>query len=238
MAPRRWFKHYMLYSIVLLIAVLLVGNTYLVYLNSQRIEHNKNLHEEAERIKVNTVDIVRNLHLLDMAVRSYALTDQYRYITVADTCIARKDVIFTNIEQALIRQQYPMSNFYTMRDSVNAYYRTAGLMKNLLVAGEHIAFLKILEPDPGRRHGKLLYYFQTMSTNLRTLSAVRRRKITNGHYATLIGCRWFFSLSPCLHSPIRRTTQGVHSGSRKTWPARPLRISGSFQIKKTYSRRW
>jgi signal transduction histidine kinase len=149
MPSRIWSNDYIIYTIVFLIGLLLVTNIYLIYKNNQVIEYNRSQFDKAEQIKVNTVEITRNLHLLDMALRSFALVKQEKYLTIADNCITNKDVIFSRLEEALREQHYPMRHFFRMRDSVNAYYQVINVMKENLVQGNFDTFIKILEPDPG-----------------------------------------------------------------------------------------
>lgn len=151
MGSQQWFKGYTIYSIVFLIGLLLVGNIYLIYRNSQVIEYNKHLHEEAEKIKSNTVEIIRNLHLLDMSLRSYALVKQKKYLVIADSCVAVKEVIFSQLKEGLEHHHFPMRQFFLMRDSVNAYYDIVARKRQALVNGRFDAFIRLLEPDPGYR---------------------------------------------------------------------------------------
>lgn len=151
MGSQQGFKGYAIYSIVFLIGLLLVGNIYLIYRNSQVIEYNKRLHEEAEKIKSNTVEIIRNLHLLDMSLRSYALVKQKKYLVIADSCVAVKEVIFGQLKEGLEAHHFPMRQFFLMRDSVNAYYKVVARKREALVNGRFDAFIHLLEPDPGYR---------------------------------------------------------------------------------------
>lgn len=151
MGSQQWFKGYAIYSIVFLIGLLLVGNIYLIYRNAQVIEYNKRLHEEAEKIKSNTVEIIRNLHLLDMSLRSYALVKQNKYLVIADSCVTVKEVIFGQLQEGLEAHHFPMRQFFLMRDSVNAYYAVVARKREALVNGRFDAFIHLLEPDPGYR---------------------------------------------------------------------------------------
>lgn len=146
---RKWFRNNLVYAIALLIVVLLAGNIYLIYRNSEHIERNKNLYEKAGLIKANTVEIIRNLHLLDMALRSYALVRQSKYIAVADSSIQSKDNILNHLERDLKAQGYEMERFHRMRDSVEAYYAVIGEMRTLLVEDRFDEFSTILARDPG-----------------------------------------------------------------------------------------
>ncbi len=146
---RSWLRENSVYAIALLIAVLLACNIYLIYRNAQQIEHNQNLYQEAEQVKSTTVDVVRNLHLLDMALRSYALVKQPHFLTLADSCIDVRESIFRRLESALDRQGYEMHRFRAMKDSVDAYYQVIDVMRGLLRAGRVEEFRRVLAPDPG-----------------------------------------------------------------------------------------
>jgi hypothetical protein len=86
-------KSIFLYGIVALIGVLLVLNVYVMYRNAATIESNRQGYENAERVKVNTVEIIRNLHLVDMLLRSYALVPANRFLVSADSCVSVKDAL-------------------------------------------------------------------------------------------------------------------------------------------------
>ena len=149
MALRYRLKGFAIYIIVFIIGLLLVSNIFLIYKNNQKIEHNKTVYENAEKIKVNTVEIIRNLHLVDMALRSFALVKQEKFLALADTSLRDKDTTFHMLERSLAAQNYPMAHFYSMRDSVMSYYRIIDQMKAGLIQGRFNEFNKLLESDPG-----------------------------------------------------------------------------------------
>lgn len=151
MAPRILLKSSAIYGVVILIGLLLLGNVYLIYENSQVIERNRASYETAENVKINTADILRNLHLLDMLLRSYALTKTERFLQDADSTFIDKDTIFNSIEGPLLLQGYPMEHFYAMKDSVNAYYEIVRSMRDDLLHGREQNFLSVLNADPGYR---------------------------------------------------------------------------------------
>ena len=82
-----WFKGYVLWIVVFLVGLLLLANIYLIYRNNLVIAFNKQQQEEAEKIKVNTADVIRSLHLLDLAVRSYAFVKGDHFMLAMDTAI-------------------------------------------------------------------------------------------------------------------------------------------------------
>lgn len=148
---RLLLKNSVIYGVVILIGFLLLANIYLIYENSLVIKKNKESYEKAEGVKVNTAEILRQLHLIDMLLRSYALTKTPRFLQTADSTIVNKDSIFFRVEQPLRSQNFPMENFYAMRDSVNAYYVVLGEMRDLLFNGQDEQFRAMLTGDPGFR---------------------------------------------------------------------------------------
>jgi signal transduction histidine kinase len=151
MASRTWLKNSTIYGVVVLIGLLLLANIYLIYHNSKVIEKNKNSYETAEGVKVNTADILRQLHLLDMLLRSYALTKTQRFLNTADSAFFNKDSIFYRVERPLRTQNFPMAHFQTMKDSVNAYYVILKQMRDHLANGDIDKFLTSMNGDPGFR---------------------------------------------------------------------------------------
>jgi signal transduction histidine kinase len=107
------------------------------------------LQEEAENIKVHTLDITRNMHLLDMAVRSYALVNKPRFHATIDSAFLERERIFESLEKQLKHQHYPMHEFYALRDSIVKYYVLVDTMRNYILRKEEKKFLQVLDQDPG-----------------------------------------------------------------------------------------
>ena len=150
MALKTWIKGQLLYVVVALIGLLLVANILLIFKNSQVIEHNKKLQEEAAQIKVNTLDVIRNLHLLDLGLRGYALVKNSKLIIEpVDSVSANKELIFHNLETALSSQGYPLQPLKEIRDSVNAYFAFVLYMKDLVDTHQQTKFLQLLDQDRG-----------------------------------------------------------------------------------------
>ncbi len=144
-----WFKGYVLYTVVFLIALLILGDIYLIYRNNQVITFNKNQQDQTEKVKISTSDVMKNLHLLDLAVRSYAFVNNLHYKNAIELAIRNKDTALSALETSLRLQQYPMNKFYTLRDSIADYLATAQLMVDLLDKNDRAAFVRLLEIDPG-----------------------------------------------------------------------------------------
>lgn len=144
-------KAYLLYIVVSLVGLLLLGNIYLIYLNSKVIDSNKKQQEDAERIKVNTVDVIRSLHLADLAIRSYPFVKGEHFLTAADNALRDNSLAISGLENPLKSQNFPMKEFNKLRDSVNAYVIIARHMLDLISKGEQQKFVDILSKDPGYR---------------------------------------------------------------------------------------
>jgi signal transduction histidine kinase len=142
-------KGYLLYIVVSLVGFLMLGNIYLIYLNNHVISSNKEQQEVAERIKLNTLDVIRSLHLLDLAIRSYTFVKGDHFLNAANNAISDNTLAISRLEDPLKSQNFPMAEFYQLKDSVNAYIKVARHMLDLISKGEHKQFVDILSKDPG-----------------------------------------------------------------------------------------
>ena len=143
------FEKYAIHALMIAISGLLLLNIFLIYRNSQVIEYNKQLQEEAEKIKVNTIDIIRTIHQIDMGLRAYALIgsdDQYDLVTDG---YLRLDTIFSQLNQSLSQQEFPMEALQTLEDSTNIYINTVNGMIDLVKAEKLDAFKDLLRKDLG-----------------------------------------------------------------------------------------
>ncbi|HPH47768.1 MAG TPA: hypothetical protein PKU83_12215, partial [Chryseolinea sp.] len=151
------YRSAILYSIVAIVAALLLINVMLIYQNSLTIESSKKNQEDAERVKVNTLDIIRNLHRLDIGIRGYALVNNPALLATADTAKLNRDLIFNRLEGLLIKQQYPnMREFQILKDSITSYFSLTDLMLKLINEGKRTEFNSILDQDRG--YGLWLMY--------------------------------------------------------------------------------
>lgn len=140
------------------IAGLLLLNILLIYRNSRVIEYNKQLQEEAEKTKVNTLDIIRTVHQIDMGLRAYALVALPSQLKVVTDGYPRLDTIFVNLRRSLEKQSFPLQSLQTMQDSTYLYLKTINTMVDLLESRDVEGFKAILREDPG---------FQTYKSYLR-----------------------------------------------------------------------
>ncbi|MEJ1241998.1 ATP-binding protein [Chryseolinea sp. T2] len=143
------FEKYAIHALMISIAGLLLLNIFLIYRNSRVIELNKQLQEEAEKIKVNTLDIIRTIHQIDMGLRAYALIEspvQYKVVTDG---YPRLDTIFVNLRRSLSRQDFPMHSLQSLEDSTYQYLDTVNAMIDMLHAKNLEGFKNVLRKDLG-----------------------------------------------------------------------------------------
>jgi CHASE3 domain sensor protein len=174
-------KAYLLYIVVSLVGLLLLANIYLIYRNSEVIAVNKKQQEDAERIKVNTVDVIRSLHLADLAIRSYPFVKGDHFLTAANNALKDNTLAISRLENPLKSQNFPMEEFYRLRDSVNAYVVIARQMLDLVSKDEQQKFVDILSKDPGYRVWAQHQISQKLLISLRTKSPVRQRNVMRRH---------------------------------------------------------
>lgn len=144
-----WFRGYLLYVTVFLIAFLILGDIYLIRRNNSVITFNKGQQEQAEKVKVSTSDVIRSLHLLDLAIRSYAFLKNDHFMAAMDSAVVYKNAALYSLEVPLKSQNYPMEKFYAFRDSIESYVEVARHMVDLIDKNDQNSFVRLLEKDPG-----------------------------------------------------------------------------------------
>ncbi len=138
-----------IYWIVILISVLLIIKVFLSVINSNIIEKNVKIQKEAEQIKVNTLDIIRVLHLMDLGVRGYALVPDDQIKSSYDSALVQKERVFSSLERSLISQQFEMKYFYEIRNSTESYMELCSSMMKYLKASDRKSFENIFKEDYG-----------------------------------------------------------------------------------------
>lgn len=140
----------LLFLIAGLIAILLLANAVLMYRNSRVIELNRQLQVEVEHAKVNTVAIVRNLHLLDLGIRGYALTKDSALLSSLDSAKVYRDRVLANVEAALLQQEYPhIDHVHALRDSIQGYFTFIDGVLAAIQAGDDETAKKLIAEDRG-----------------------------------------------------------------------------------------
>ncbi len=112
-----------IYFFVVIIGLLMITNALLIYQNTERIHRNQRLLEQTEQVKINAQGIIQSLHLMDLAIRAYALlSKEEMYISPRDSSIRYANIHLNYLENALGNQGYSMEKFELLKNSVNEYY--------------------------------------------------------------------------------------------------------------------
>lgn len=139
-----------LYFVVAVIGILLFGNAILIYENSLSIKRNKRLLENAEQAKINSLDVIRNIHLMDLALRGYALTGQVEQLSATDSARINSPLIFERLKRALRNQSFEgLDQLETLEDSVANYFALTNRMRILIDEDKKDEFLRILKENEG-----------------------------------------------------------------------------------------
>ena len=145
----RLTKPAVLYAVVSVIGLLLLVNIFLLIANSREININKEVQENAARIKITTSEIMRNVHVLDLGLRGHALTENPQINASQDEAIALKDLLFDSLEKSLIRQHFPMEKFHALRDTINNYFTVVASMEKMINEGRKAEFMTMINKDLG-----------------------------------------------------------------------------------------
>lgn len=143
-------KRNLLYGVVILISLLLIVNIFFTHYNNQIIQRNKNLQQEAEFIKLYTEQIGKStIHGIDIGLRGYVIMRNAQFFSPVDSAILRKDSILYNVESRLKKQNFDLTEFYALRDSLNTYVSFCLHLRTLLEAGKDEEFRTLFASDKG-----------------------------------------------------------------------------------------
>jgi K+-sensing histidine kinase KdpD len=142
-------KKTFMWFVVAVITLLLVVQLIFSYRNSTIIEENLAIRRQAQQVKVNTLDIVRTLHQLDIGLRGYALIPNDRLAGPFDSAHIRIKKVFTILERELSAQHFNMALLQELQDSVNSYFAITDIMFKNLKENKREEFLRLLEADYG-----------------------------------------------------------------------------------------
>jgi len=158
----------LLISVVSVVIILIVMDTLITTRNNTIIEDNRSLQKEAETVKVEISHFAINIiHNLDLGLRSYALFNDPKYLPPLYFAVRDKDSILLAVENTLRNQQYPLQEYYTLRDSINAYAALCVKLKKLYDSHQHQEFMRLANMDKGyhlwlqyERFAKKVYAFE------------------------------------------------------------------------------
>lgn len=148
--PKLKTRSPLLFAVVSIISMLLAINAFLIYKNSLSIERNQRLLENAERAKINSLDVIRNIHLMDLALRGYALTRQQAQLEATQSAIRDNPEIFKRLKTALEAQHFErLDQLKLLEDSVAAYFKLTEKMLMLVSEDKSEDFLILLRKNEG-----------------------------------------------------------------------------------------
>ncbi|MBX2900125.1 MAG: CHASE3 domain-containing protein [Cyclobacteriaceae bacterium] len=139
-----------LYGVVVLIGFSLGLNVVLIYQNSRSIEINQQVLAHAEQAKLATLDLIRNLHLMDLALRGYALTGQEAQRAATDSAKWNHPRIIKRIRTALQAQGFPdINRLDSVQTLLTSYFAMADTMLTLTHEKKLDEFLVLLRANRG-----------------------------------------------------------------------------------------
>lgn len=131
--------------IMLILSVLII-----TYHNNKIIEENRLLQKQAEEVKVTVSQFaIVLIHNPDLALRGYALFGDEKYLHPLWFALRDKDSLFHAAEKALISQNYPLEEFYLLKDSIGAYADYCLMLKDLYDNGQMEEFYRLGDMDKG-----------------------------------------------------------------------------------------
>lgn len=183
------------------ITSLLVVNFFLTSRNNRIIEENRQLQSQAEKVKVTVSQFaIVIIHNVDLGLRSYALFRNEKYLYPLRIAGRDKDSIMQIVEYALLDRNYPMSEFYQLRDSINSYVTLNMKLLNLFDKGEMDEFFRLADQDKGY-HLWLQYEALAGKINRfedQVMSSAQERLDRAKSINTLIQLLLFFICTPTL----------------------------------------
>ncbi|HEY0653876.1 MAG TPA: ATP-binding protein [Chryseosolibacter sp.] len=139
------------FVLVAIIAFCLLVELLLMHRNNEALKRSVDIQQQAEALKVNTLDIIRNVHLLDLGLRGYALDSGKAMKSSMDSALSNKAKIFLRVQNSLEYLNYPLDEFNAVKESTNGYFDFIYDLKNLIDEGRRQEFLKYFVEDRGYR---------------------------------------------------------------------------------------
>jgi CHASE3 domain sensor protein len=149
MLPRIRFRGKVMYMLIGMMTALLLANIFLTIKTNRQIAEDKALHEEADGIRIQLIEVLRTLHLIDVGLRGFALYDDQQMLAPFDSANKRQERYFRQLENSLKAQNFPMQEFYWFKDTVDQYYELTNKMKAHLENKERAAFDSLFRSDAG-----------------------------------------------------------------------------------------
>lgn len=125
-------------------------NAFLIYENGKRIEENQNEIRAAERVKLEAEQIKLALHLLDLGIRAYTITDCVdMYEDPRSSATEIKDRAFSYLFESLIHQDYDTEELKHLKFVVDEYFEFVKKISKALNNGEINVATDLITEDRG-----------------------------------------------------------------------------------------
>jgi signal transduction histidine kinase len=156
-------KSIVLLSIVCFIAVLLLLNFFAIKRNSLIIDENKKALEEAAQIRVSISEVLSNIHLLDLGLRGIALVDNKQIESSMDSAFRRKDRLYHQLENPLLKQGFSTSRLLKLKDTINQYFDWANKIRLTIKTDTRQKAIEMINEDRGY---SVWFYHQQLSKEI------------------------------------------------------------------------
>jgi CHASE3 domain sensor protein len=125
-------------------------NIFITLRNNRIIAENRSLQRQAEEINVTVSQFaIVIIHNLDLGLRGYALFGKDKYLHPMHFALRDKDSLMLTVETSLAKQNYPLGEFHTLRDSMNAYADFCLHLKDLFDRKQIDEFQRLADLDLG-----------------------------------------------------------------------------------------
>jgi signal transduction histidine kinase len=133
-----------------LIGSMLICSIVFTYYNNTIIARNRQLQKDAENVKIHTELILRVLvHSADLSLRGYALTGNETFMKPLIGSFNQRDSIFNSVEQSLHANQFDLTEFHALKDSVYRYTDYCLYLKKMIDGGQREKFDALFKKDKG-----------------------------------------------------------------------------------------
>ncbi|MDJ1486171.1 hypothetical protein QNI16_37155 [Cytophagaceae bacterium YF14B1] len=138
----RFLSKHILSATITIITLLLASDIFITYFNHQVMKENLLRQNQAENVKLAVSHAIYLIHNADLALRGYAAFGDTTYLPPLRFAIEDKDSIYHTIEQPLLDQHYPLTEFVLLKDSINSYLNECQNMKSLIEEKKYVELKK------------------------------------------------------------------------------------------------
>lgn len=141
---------YWIYIIVAITSLSLVANIFVIHRNNLRVRRIALMEQNAANAKFCVQELLRNIHMLDVGIRGYAISKNPAMLVPFDSANARKSRLLMKTELALIEFPEIQREFKNLKQGIENYYLTVNELKRHLDANDQTGFNKLFNSDEGK----------------------------------------------------------------------------------------